>query len=277
MAKNPKLDKMSIEEIFEDTQILKEMQETGYTKEELEPILLDFQNCRPVYEKLLEDHVRQIRQFEGVHSITSRVKSVGSFCEKILRKRDDRRERITVQNYRAEIKDLLGIRALYVFPDEFAKVDKQIHRIYAIIYDGKPEIRHRKGDSLEMFKRHFVESQVDYNDRDDYRSIHYTLNPKGDGVRIELQTRTVFEEGWSEINHRTVYGMSLSENGQSLSILSSILSRMVGTCNDIGSLIYSLSCGGSGDVHVTEKLQEMNEGGSPDELTATLRDFINSL
>jgi len=277
MAKNPKLDRMSIEEIFEDKQILKEMRETGYTKEELELILRDFQNCRPDYETLLENYVREIRQFEGVHSITSRVKSVGSFCEKILRKRNDRSERITVENYRAEIKDLLGIRALYVFPDEFAKVDKQIHRAYAIIYDGKPEIRHRKGDSLEMFKRHFDERQVDYNDRDDYRSIHYTLNPQEDGVRIELQTRTVFEEGWSEINHRTVYGMNLSEKGQSLSILSSILSRMVGTCNDIGSLIYSLSSGGSGDSHVTEKLQEMNEGGSPDELTATLRDFINSL
>lgn len=210
------------------------------------------------------------------HSITSRVKSVGSLCEKILRKRDDRRVRVTVDNYRTEIKDLLGMRALYVFPEEFAEVDSQIYQKYSNIYDGNPEVRYRKGDALKLFQEHFSEGRVSYNDRDDYRSIHYTLHHKEESldIRIELQTRSIFEEGWSEINHRTVYGMPDRTKGQSLSILSSVLSRLVGTCNDVSSLIYAIAMDAPG---VKQQIDTLNESTSGVTLVDDLQSFINSL
>ena len=55
----------------------------------------------------------------------------------------------------------------------------------------------------------------------DYRSIHYvirndTYDPSS-GVRlfqvkVEIQTRSIFEEGWSEINHSLIYKKNLPEN-----------------------------------------------------------------
>ena len=275
MAKNPELDKLSIEELFNYPQILSEMRESGYTRTDLEPILKDFEDCRTMYDDLLQRYVQEIRLFHGVHSTTSRVKSVGSLCEKILRKRDSRRVCITLDNYRTEIKDLLGIRALYVFPEEFAEVDNQIYEAYSNIYDGNPEVRYRKGDTLKLFQDHFSESRVSYNDRDDYRSIHYTLHHKGDGldIRIELQTRTIFEEGWSEINHRTVYGMADRAKSQSLNILSSVLSRMVGTCNDTSSLIYAIAM----DTPVDHQIEVLNEGSSGVTLVDDLQNFIDGL
>lgn len=243
MAKDPRLDEMTIEKIFQYEPIKKQMSDTNYTEEELRPILENHEKQISAYSIIVQQYVQEISGFKGVHTIRSRIKSVGSLCEKILRKEDSRKVKISLENYRTEIKDLIGVRALYVFPDEFSTVYDQIYKKYSSIFDGKPEVRYREGDNLEIFEQHLHESRVDYTKTAGYRSIHYTLHDSKSDARIELQTRTIFEEGWSEISHRTTYGMEGSPNEKLIRVVSSILSRMVGTSNDLGSLIYSIAYG----------------------------------
>lgn len=277
MAKDPNLDGMTIEKIFQYGPIKKQMSDANYTEEELRPILEDHEKQISGYSIIVQQYVPEISDFKGVHSIRSRIKSVGSLCEKILRKEDSRKVKITLANYRTEIKDLIGIRALYVFPDEFATVYDQIYEKYSCIFDGKPEVRHREGDNLEIFKQHLHESRVDYTGTADYRSMHYTLHHSNPDVRIELQTRTIFEEGWSEISHRTTYGMEGSPNEKLLRVVSSILSRMVGTSNDLGSLIYSIAYGGRSES-LDRKIDGLHNSTTTSlPLEDILADFIDTL
>ena len=277
MAKDPKLDGMTIEKIFQYEPIKKQMSDTNYTEEELRPILEDHEKQISGYFVILQQYVQEISGFKGVHTIRSRIKSVGSLCEKILRKEDSRKVKITLANYRTEIKDLIGVRALYVFPDEFAMVYDQIYEKYSNIFDGKPEVRHREGDNLEIFEQHLHESRVDYTMTADYRSIHYTLHHLKPNVRIELQTRTIFEEGWSEISHRTSYGMDGSPNKKLIRVVSSILSRMVGTSNDLSSLIYSIAYGG-GSESLDQKIDGLHNSTTASlPLEDILADFIGTL
>lgn len=281
MAKDSKLNKMTIEEVLAYEPIKSQMSQAGYTAEVLKPILEDFNNQRDVLSTLVQRYATEIAAFEGVHSISSRVKSVGSLCEKILRKSDPRRVKIDVDNYKTEIQDLVGIRALYVFPDEFAIVYNQIYKKYSRIFDGNPVVRYRKGDNLELFKKALPDSKVTYpENNDDYRSIHYLFHhcvPDEPDIRIELQTRTIFEEGWSEINHRTVYGMEGSEKSEMLNVLSPVLSRVVGTSNDIASLIYSIAYNDTAS-DLQQKISDFEiSGASGQSLVDTLADFIKNL
>lgn len=275
MAKDPALDHMTLDQVLAYSPILDLMQRTRYTVDKLRPILETFERQRSLYAKVAQAYAAEISAFEGVHSISSRVKSVGSLCEKILRKDDPRDPEVTADNYQTEIQDLIGIRALYVFPDEFAIVYQQILKRYKNIFDGLPTVRYRKGDNLDLFKKGFPNNRVIYPDTDDdYRSIHYLFHHEKPDVRIELQTRTIFEEGWSEINHRTVYGMKNSAKSDMLNILSPILSRMVGTSNDIASLIYSIAYRDASKLDIDDFDAAGAMGPS---LVDSLAEFINNL
>ena len=275
MAKNPIFDEMKIDELLLNSEISTLMKETKYSVEEMRSILVDYENRYKKLKNLAQKYANNIKLFKGVQSISWRVKSTGSLCEKILRKtkEDDRCERITKDNYLIEIKDLVGIRALYVFPDEFFDVYKQIYDSYSKNFDGNPEVRYRNGDDLSVFKTQFADNRVVYREEDDYRSIHYLIHDQSQNVRVELQTRTIFEEGWSEINHLTVYGKD-NKGRTVLRILSSILSRTVGTCNDISSLIYSIYKGENSEV-IDEKAEKikMDQGSFAD----SLLEYINGL
>lgn len=77
-----------------------------------------------------------------------------------------------------------------------------------------------------------------------YRSIHYTIRAIKDNVmvHIEIQTRSIFEEGWSEINHKLLYkknSLSLDEEVL-LKQTSSILSSLAGDCDTLGELMMRI-------------------------------------
>jgi ppGpp synthetase/RelA/SpoT-type nucleotidyltranferase len=76
-----------------------------------------------------------------------------------------------------------------------------------------------------------------------YRSIHYTIyidEKDMRDARLEIQTRTIFEEGWSEINHKLVYKSKDIGDYFLLSEASKILSAIVGDSDNIGELMRSI-------------------------------------
>lgn len=211
-----------------------------YRRDDLKQIWVDFESHRQEHEKIVQQYANEISKFDGVHSVRFRVKTGQSLIEKILRKESPQRPKFTIKNYKTEITDLIGVRALYVYPSDYYKVYNQICERYKDSFSQEPCIKIRKGDNVERYNLIDL-TQVKIIDEDNiYRSIHYTLKTEC-GARLEIQTRTIFEEGWSEINHQLAYKKHNDPAiSKSIDAISCILSDLVRDCNELGEYMKSL-------------------------------------
>ena len=201
----------------------------------------DDQKYQGEYFEIIQSHIAKIASFGNVHSYRFRIKKTGSLLAKIIRKSVEREDcNYTVTNYFNKITDLLGLRILYVFKEDYWSVHQQIMAEYEKQLAQDISIKLKKGDDREMYARLLKEySNVRIDENETYRSIHYTIYAKTNNIneypRVEIQTRTVFEEGWSEINHKLVYKQSAGS--RELKKTSDLLSSMVGACDSIGTLM----------------------------------------
>src|SRR6266851_2458458 len=184
---------------------------------------------------LVAEHLRQIKQ---VHSLKMRVKDPEHLGEKIIRKKLEEPERaITLDNYEVEITDLVGVRALHLFKEDWVHIHKAIVSIWD--YHQTPVANIRKGDPEDLFKEHGLDVRPHPAG---YRSVHYTVKfqPTKKAIVVEIQVRTIFEEGWSEIDHQLRYPYEV-ENVILRDYLS-ILNRFAGGADEMGSFIKWLKC-----------------------------------
>lgn len=74
-----------------------------------------------------------------------------------------------------------------------------------------------------------------------YRSIHYIIStqPTLRKIHSEIQVRTIFEEGWSEIDHKVRYP-DFSDN-ELISYFLTIFNRMAGNADEMGSFVRNLT------------------------------------
>lgn len=120
---------------------------------------------------------------------------------------------------------------------------QQIMNEYANQLAQDISIKLKEGDDRDMYKQLLHEyNNVRVDNNKTYRSIHYTIYSQKNNIsacpRLEIQTRTIFEEGWSEINHKLVY--KKSSGNQGLKKTSDVLSSMVGACDTISTLMKML-------------------------------------
>ena len=64
-----------------------------------------------------------------------------------------------------------------------------------------------------------------------YRSLHYIVKYKG--YYVEIQARTLFEEGWSEVDHDIVY--PYFQDDEMLKDFSTLLNRLSGMADEMSS------------------------------------------
>lgn len=247
--------------------------ESGISWDELLEIGADFEKKRSEdgeYYKTIQRYIAQISGFEYVHTYRSRIKKTGSLLAKILRKSKSSTRNINIGNYFREISDLLGIRILYVFKADYWPIHLQIMNAYGNQLTEDIRLKLKKGDDEKMYQElldNYNNVHPDYDET--YRSIHYTINADINNInkspRLEIQTRTIFEEGWSEINHKLVYkkGTCIAPG---LSKTSSALSELVGTCDLIGGLMKDLH-----DTGLTAVSDSENE-----RLGIAIRKFLES-
>src|SRR5690606_32013617 len=99
-------------------------------------------------------------------------------------------------------------------------------------YHGKCDIMDVYKEYPECYQKiHF------YN----YRSIHYLVPAtkiNSEQIFCEIQTRTIFEEGWSEIDHKVRYP-DFSEDENLMSYLT-IFNRLAGSADEMGSYVNEL-------------------------------------
>src|SRR5262249_2696289 len=88
-----------------------------------------------------------------------------------------------------------------------------------------------------------------------YRSVHYVCStqPLQRKVLAEIQVRTIFEEGWSEVDHRVRYPNY--SNDQLVAYFLTIFNRLAGSADEMGTFVQGLT---SALGAFEAKLQEAN-------------------
>lgn len=220
--------------------------QSGLSWDTLIEIAQDYNEKIESFRKIAGEYVNQINIIPEVHSVSFRIKDVEHLLEKIIRKAVEYEDTDTVFNkdtYLVEITDIIGIRALYVFKSDYLPLHNKIMANYKKNFCEKPQVKLRQGDDEKIYKGL---KNVEFQYGVDYRSIHYTIRYFGENnlmVPIEIQTRSIFEEGWSEINHRLLYKQNCYDIAEEIVLkkTSSILSSLAGDCDTLGDLMRTIA------------------------------------
>lgn len=186
--------------------------------------------------KFISDNLHQVKE---VHSLKFRVKDPEHLIEKIIRKKlEDASLDIRLENYSETITDLIGVRALHLFKKDWIPIHQFITGNWEL--KETPTANIRKGDSDELTKQFTDFGCVIKEHPFGYRSVHYLVNSQPTKARVvaEVQVRTIFEEGWSEIDHRVRYPYNL--DNVILSAFLSLFNRLAGSADEMGSFINLL-------------------------------------
>jgi ppGpp synthetase/RelA/SpoT-type nucleotidyltranferase len=175
----------------------------------------------------------------AVHSLKVRVKDPASLVAKVIRKRLADADRvITPDNYATEITDLIGIRAMHLFKDDWRAIHDFINVTWTL--HETPIAYYRAGDHQDVLAG-FSESGCDLREHvAGYRSVHYIVEstPTKERTLAELQVRTVFEEAWSEIDHLVRYP-NLTDDPV-LNHFLGLFNRTAGMADEMGTFLQRL-------------------------------------
>lgn len=232
-----------LDQFLRDSRITEEdWQSSNITWYDLLLIGKDHEQQRSLLEASAVSHFSMIQRFSGVHSVRWRVKDTCHLMAKIVRKRAEKSPKymdISVGNYFEIVDDLLGLRALHLLKDDCFQIDHDVREIFPLKEDPIAYIR--EGDNPELTKQYEKIGLTVKKHKDNYRSIHYILTTKPTlrVINAELQVRTIFEEGWSEIDHKVRYPNF--PNNQQLRGMLALLNSMAGQADEAGALISSLA------------------------------------
>lgn len=217
---------------------------SGLSWESLIEVAEDYESKQNVFQEIAMRYVNQLNLLPQVHSVRFRLKDSEHVIEKIIRKAVEYEDTDTVYNkdtYLIEITDIIGIRVLYVFKSDYLALHNSIINRFKKNFCEKPQVKLREGDDKNIYKGlKNVEFQIDSM----YRSIHYTIRHIEDDVTVpvEIQTRSIFEEGWSEINHKLLYKKNDLRIDEEILLrqASSILSSLAGDCDTLAELMKNI-------------------------------------
>lgn len=209
--------------------------------ENLKEIYEDYIEYKNSYENQAEFIANILRSQNMVHSVKSRIKEPDRLLEKVIRKTEDRKNKygndfkFTVNNYKNEINDLIGIRVIHIFKDQWQEIHEFIIKTWNVV---EITANVRDGDNIDVFDDPSIEVR---SKASGYRSVHYLVEfyPTNQKVIAEIQVRTIFEEGYGEIDHRLRY--SHNEIPEILKSNLLLFNRIVGSADEMASLINNLS------------------------------------
>ena len=214
---------------------------------------------RTEYEKV-EEHLRELgKEFidtylydidrAGIHSYRYRIKEPDHLLEKIVRKRKENPEKfagLDHTNYHKFVTDLIGIRVFFLYREDWI----HFHRYITSTFENNPDIyvedrlmdfdenpdHYYIAERPKVYKRSgdtriYDVNEIDIKTGGIYRSLHYIVKFKG--YYVEIQGRTLFEEGWSEVDHDIVY--PYYKEDELLGDYSKLLNRLSGLADEMSS------------------------------------------
>jgi len=230
---------MTLDEFLKGNNIAHaDWEQSGCEWSTLQEISVDYRTRQDELKDVAEFYAKIIQKIEKVHSVRWRVKNEQHLLEKIVRKRIERNPKyqtINKDNYFEIITDLVGIRALHLFKDDFRDIHTSIlstwspAEVLAFVRDGDTSTEQLNALGLEI-RTHPA----------GYRSLHYVFSAKpiSRAVNVELQVRTIFEEGWSEIDH-TIRYPNFSDNTL-VNYFLTIFNRLAGSADEMGGFVKGL-------------------------------------
>lgn len=205
-------------------------------------ILKDYKKSIDIYDARLTYVANVLRQHPKIHSVKTRVKDPKRLLKKLIRKTSDRRKKygddfnFNIQNYKDEITDIMGIRAIHIFKDDWEEIHQFIMKKWKVV---ETVANIREGDNVVPFE----EKSIPVRSRvSGYRSVHYLIRygSEYDSCTIEIQVRTIFEEGYGEIDHQLRYSHD-DDIPELLAQNLMLLNRIVGSSDEMASLINKLN------------------------------------
>lgn len=205
-------------------------------------------SLREIGKSFIDEYLYDI-ETAGIHSYRYRTKQVEHLLEKIIRKRKENPEkfaRLDHTNYYKFVTDLIGIRVFFLYREDWI----HFHRYLTSRFENDPAlyIQDRLKDFDEDPDHYYLaecpraymrtgDSKI-YDSKEIeiitdgiYRSLHYIV--KYQGQYIEIQGRTLFEEGWGEVDHNIVY--KEAEDDEMLRDYSKLLNRLSGLADEMSS------------------------------------------
>ena len=222
------------------------------SEEELDLIAEEYEKIQhelhDIGKSFIDEYLYEI-DTAGIHSYRYRTKETGHLLEKIVRKRKESPEKfqhLDHTNYYKYITDLIGIRVFFLYREDWI----HFHRYITSRIENNPEqyIVDRLEDFDEDRSHYYIaerpkvykrtgdtkiydSSQIDIITDGIYRSLHYIVKYKG--YYVEIQGRTLFEEGWSEVDHDIVY--KETQDSEMLQDYSKLLNRLSGLADEMSS------------------------------------------
>lgn len=215
------------------------LERAGMTWEALAEIYADHLSRRDALDVTARYVAERLRALDIVHSVRVRIKDGAHLVRKIIRKCAENPERIiTVNNYRTEITDLIGIRAIHLSKEEWQPIHEFIQSEWDMV--DCPVAYVREGDHPAWTEGYTAGGcEVKLHPRQ-YRSVHYVIKSALSRTvnYVEIQVRTIFEEGWSEIDHRINYPEAAHSN---VGVFLGVLNRLAGSADEMGTFINRLA------------------------------------
>jgi len=229
-----------------------QLKQTGMKWEELNAIYDNYcalqGRLREIGKEFVNEYLYDIEK-AGIHSYRYRLKKPGHLLEKIVRKKieyPELYEGIDRKNFYKYMTDLIGIRVFFLYREDWLHFHNYIMSLFENNPDlyiedrlrdfdedpehcyiaERPKVYRRTGDTRIYDKR-----LIDIKSDGIYRSLHYIIKYKG--YYVEIQGRTLFEEGWSEIDHDIVY--PYFQDDEMLTDFSTLLNRLAGMADEMSS------------------------------------------
>jgi len=139
-----------------------------------------------------------------VHSYGFRLKDETHLAEKLIRKKIENPDiEIGKENFFSEITDLAGLRILQLYKTHIKDIHEFICNCKEWELSREPVAYNFSPRFLKIFKELDMEVREKSTG---YSSAHYVVNDvEHKNCYCEIQVRTLFEEGWSEIDHTFNY------------------------------------------------------------------------
>lgn len=192
-----------------------------------------------------------------IHSFRTRIKNPEHLIVKIIRKKKEKYKKykgLTKDNYEKYVTDLIGIRCFILFKESWSGFhdfiissfeNNEIFYVKDPVRDfdeddshqymaEAPKVHIRSGDSRKIYENILSPDNI-ISDKI-YRSVHYII--KYMGAYLEIQVRTLFEEGWGEIDHEIVY--PYYQNDPVLKQYTELINRLSGLADEMGSFFNKL-------------------------------------
>lgn len=161
-------------------------------------ILHEFDRNQEIYSmwsqklQLLVKEVLEAKQIQ-VHSISGRVKDRGSLERKIENKPNKYYESL------ADITDVAGVRVITYFADDVDRVANAIKEEFDVDLGASVDKRSQlEPDSFGYLSLHYI---VSLNST----RTHLAEYKRQDGLKAEIQIRSVLQHAWAEIEHDLGY------------------------------------------------------------------------